>query len=103
MTEDEEALHLLTHTEHKKYYPNGQIESQSWTLNRELDSELKWYDENGKLFQHRLYKDMDKYGIDNFKMEVLFACPKLDARKAEQFVMDACDGELYNKKRAVKL
>lgn len=47
-----------------------------------------------------LYNDILKFGIENFKMEVLFTCPKDQARLAEQFMINAFGGELYNQRKA---
>lgn len=70
-----------------------------------MNPKARWYKyvSYSKIKKHRpLYADMNKYGIGSFKFEVLFTCPKDQARKAEQFIIDAYGGELYNKNRATR-
>ncbi len=70
-----------------------------------INPKKRWHSHiyNIKRIPYRpLYKDMLELGIDNFRFEVLFTCPKAQARKAEQFVMDAFGGELYNIIKASK-
>lgn len=57
MTEAEEALFLLTHTEDKTYYYDGKLRIHCWCKNGVEDGEHKTYYFNGILRTHRWYKD----------------------------------------------